>query len=311
MTIEELLSEWLYENHRGEIKERTLLRYESMISQNIVPLLGKEDIESLTPRELQRRINEIRTRISPRTKRPLSPSSINTIIAILRLAYGYANDFDITASNPTLRLKRSPKPKIIETKAFSRDEQIKIEKCIERMGNDEYFGIIFTLYTGLRIGELLALTWKDINIKTGLISISKTVYCTKDGQGNWHYVTSSPKTKSSIRTIPFPSFLKDRLASLKRERRSQYIVCQNDGKTLKEKTFIYRYRALLKKARVRILNFHCLRHTFATRALESGMDIKTLSEILGHASVATTLNIYAHSLLEHKKKQMRRLKRLI
>lgn len=311
MLMKDLLYEWLYEIHKNEIKERTFLRYESIIKFHILPIWGDKDIESITPRELQRDVNLLRNKISGRTNKPLSPSSINTIITTIKLAYGYANDFEITKHNPTLRLKRISNNEKIKANAFTREEQIKIENYIEKLNNDEYFGIILVLYTGLRIGELLALTWKDINLKTGLITINKTMYRGKVCDGIWEYRITKPKTKASNRIIPMPSFIKEKLSELKKNRKSKYIVCRNDGSELNEKIFRYRYNMILKRIKVRRLNFHCLRHTFATRALENKMDIKTLSEILGHSNVSTTLNIYVHSLMDFKKQQMRKIKRLI
>ena len=311
MNVIELLNEWLYENHRSEIKERTLLRYETLIINHINPLIGDYDVDTLTARDLQKKINELKNKISVRTGRSLSASSINTVIAILKLAYDYANDFEITKNNPTLRIKRVQRMEMRKAEAFTRDEQIRIENYIERLNNNEYFGIILVLYTGLRIGELAALTWKDINLRAGLINIDKTIYKTRRPNGTWEYVVGSPKSKTSNRLIPIPSFLKEKLSILKKERKSQYVISKNSGGVLNQRLLASRFDSLLKKIKVRRLNFHCLRHTFATRALENGMDIKTLSEILGHANVATTLNIYAHSLMDHKKQQMRKMKRLI
>ena len=311
MTLKELINEWLYENHKNDIKERTLLRYESLIKYHLINNeIADIYIENISPRNIQRYINKLREKISVKTNKPLSPSSINTIIAILKLAFNYANDFEITQINPMLRIKRIKENKINVVKAFSRDEQIKIENYIEKVNNNENFSVILTLYTGLRLGELLALTWKDINLRNGIITISKTRYKMRE-DNHWIDRVSTPKTASSIREIPLPSFLREKLKELKKNKRSSHIVCKNDGSNLDEKTFIYRYHRILKKSHVRNLNFHCLRHTFATRALENKMDIKTLSEILGHANASTTLNIYAHSLMDHKKQQMRRFKRLI
>lgn len=311
MTLIKLIDEWLYENHKNNIKERTLLRYESLIKHHFIDneIVGK-NVDDINPRDIQRYINRLREKTSTRTGNNLSSSSINTIIAILKLVFDYGNDFEITSNNPMQRIKRLKTNKINEIKSFTRDEQIKIENYIEKVNNDENFGIILTLYTGLRLGELLALTWKDINLKNGILYVTKTQYKIKE-KDKWIDRVSTPKTNNSIREIPLPSFLKDKLKELKKNKRSSRVVSRNDGSRLDEKTFIYRYHQILKKSHVRILNFHCLRHTFATRALENKIDIKTLSEILGHANASTTLNIYAHSLMDHKKKQMRRFKRLI
>lgn len=311
MTLMELIEEWLYQNHKNEIKERTVLRYESLIKFHIKgATISNININDISPRDIQRYINELRDKISNRTNKKLSSSSINSIIAILKLAYNYANDFEITQSNPVRRIKRIKLNKNNVVRAFTRDEQIKIENYIEKEANNENFGIILALYTGVRLGELLALTWNDINLKTGIISISKTQYKFKINK-SWIDKVSTPKTIYSIREIPIPSFLKEKLKELKKTKSSQKIISKNNGDKFDEKLFIYRYRKLLNKAKVRYLSFHCLRHTFATRALENKMDIKTLSEILGHSNVATTLNIYVHSLMDHKKQQMRKFKRII
>ena len=311
MTLNELMNEWLYDNHKDEIKERTILRYECLINNHIKNSIGLENINSITPRILQKWINEIKEKKSDRTGKCLSPSSINSLIAIIKLAFKYAIDFDILSINPTLKIKRvrTTEQKLVKT--YTREEQIKIERYIEKIDNDEYFGIILVLYTGLRIGELFALTWKDINLKTGIMNVNKTMYEMKGEDGSWKYKIGVPKSKASVREIPLPSFLIYKLKELKKNKKSNYIICKNDGSVLSQKLFVYRYHMLLKKLKIRRLNFHCLRHTFATRALENKMDIKTLSEILGHSNIVTTLSIYTHSLIEYKKKQMRRFKRLI
>ena len=310
MTLKELATEWLYINHKDDIKPRTLLRYECSLKNYLYPHFQDEVIDNLSPRDIQRWINILKADNSPRTGKPLSSSSINTIIAILKLLFDYAINFEIIPNNPVRNIKRLSKREDDNIKAFTREEQIKIENYIERLHNDEYFPYILTLYTGLRLGELLALTWKDVNLKLGLITINKTIY-KYPHNGKWEYVVDSPKSRKSIRDIPLPNFIKDKLRELKKNKKSIYVVVKKDGTRINDKLLIYRYKMLLKRARVRYLNFHCLRHTFATRALENNIDIKTLSEILGHANAATTLNIYTHSLMKHKRQQIRKMKRLI
>ena len=311
MKVSQLLDEWLYQNHCHAIKDNTILRYQCTINCHINPLMGEMNVEDITARDLQRIINEIKNNISERTNRHLSNSTINNIIAVLKLAFNYAVDFDIIDVNPTLKIHNFPVKREEAVKAFTKEEQIKIERYIDKLHNDEYFCYILVLYTGLRIGEMLALTWNDINLASGLINIDKTFFRFKEESGHWKYHVGSPKTDHSIRQIPIPSFLKEKLREIKRKKISKYVISKNDGSPLDDKLIVYRYKMLLRHARVRYLNFHCLRHTFATRALEAHMDIKTLSEILGHANAAITLNIYVHSLIDYKKQQMRKMKRLI
>lgn len=311
MTIKELIFEWLYENHKHDVKERTLTRYESLSQTNIFPYIGDREVSDMSPREIQRFVNLLKSTDSIRTGRPLSSSSINIVITILKMVFNYATEFEIITNNPMQRIKKVSKKECRVASAFTREEQMKIERYIEKQDTDEYFGIILVLYTGLRIGELMALTWKDVNVKRGCIIINKTVYRAKDKQGHWTYKIDTPKTANSQREIPMPKFLVEKAKEMKSRAKSKYVVAYDSGEPIQDKTFVYRYYTMLRHLKVRRLNFHCLRHTFATRVLESKMDIKTLSEILGHASASTTLNIYAHSLANHKKHQMRKLKRLI
>lgn len=311
MKFKELAKEWLYINHRDEIKPRTLLRYECCLNQHLYPHFQDEEIDNLTPRDMQRWIQILKEDVSNRTKKILSPSSINTFIAILKMIFGYAYDFEIILNNPTARIRRMPSKEEKRVKAFTREEQIRIENYIEKQNNNEYFPYILVLYTGIRLGELLALTWKDINLKTGTMTISKTLYKYPTTNGKWEYRIDSPKSIKSNREIPLPMFLREKLAVMKKEKKSQHVVSRNDGTSINDKTLIYRYHMILKRTKTRYLNFHCLRHTFATRALENNIDIKTLSELLGHANAATTLNIYTHSLMKHKRQQIKKMKRLI
>lgn len=312
MLLKELLQEWLLENHKFEIKERTTLRYECIINIHIKgSIIDEEDIDLLSPRLIQKFINNLKNTKSNKTNKLLSSSSINCAITVLKLAFEYANTYEITQNNPMLRIKRIKINQIKKAEAFTRKEQIKLEKYLDELNNYEYFGYLLDLYTGIRLGELLALTWKDINLKTGIMTINKTQYVSKKNDGTWKDTISTPKTLKSYREIPLPTFLKDKLIEYKKFKKSNKVIAKLDGTKLSQKCFISRYHKLLKKIGIRDLNFHSIRHTFATRALENNMDIKTLSEILGHSNASTTLNIYAHSLIDHKRQQMKKLKRLI
>ena len=311
MNLKELLNEWLYENHKDNLKPRTLLRYEVSMNTNIIPYFGELRIEDIDARKVQQIVNEIKSRPSKYTGRVLSNSSINNCILILKLAFAYALDFELIQKDPTSKIKQVKLIRSESIKAFSLDEQIKFERYIDKQNNDEYFVYILTLYTGLRLGEVTALTWKDINLKTGTININKSKYKIRNKEGIWVYEISSPKSKASIRQIPIPSFLKDKLIDLKKRSKSKYVVARVTGEELTDKVITWRLSLILRKLKIKNLSFHSLRHSFATRALENKMDIKTLSEILGHSDITTTLNIYTHSLINHKKKEMRKIKRVI
>lgn len=163
-------------------------------------------------------------------------------------------------------------------------------------------GILICLYTGLRIGELCALKWSDINFELSILTVNGTQVRTKNG-----IEIISPKSKSSKREIPIPNFLIDKIKSL--PRKSDFLLSRY-GKPFDVRTYRRYFKSILKKAYLPDIKFHSLRHTFATRALEVGIDYKTLSEILAHSSVSITLDLYAHSLKEHKKNEMNKLNKI-
>lgn len=161
------------------------------------------------------------------------------------------------------------------------------------------------LYAGLRIGELIALQWKDIDLQKGLLTISRSCHDTSSG-----IVFDEPKTATSHRVIPLPKQLLPKLKSIKKSSNSDFVVSVG-GNAVSVRSYQRSFELLLKRQNIVHRGFHSLRHTFATRALECGMDVKTLSEILGHKNPTVTLNRYAHSLLEHKAAMMNRLGKLL
>lgn len=168
-------------------------------------------------------------------------------------------------------------------------------------------GIILCLYTGLRIGELLALEWSDIDFSKGELTVSKTCHDAKTENG-YKRITDTPKTTASRRVIPIPRQILPFLREQKKKSHSTFVV--GEDKLQSVRSYQYSFSLLLKKLGIPHRGFHALRHTFATRALECGMDVKTLSEILGHKNSVVTLNRYVHSLMPHKHDAMNRLGKL-
>lgn len=158
--------------------------------------------------------------------------------------------------------------------------------------------------------ELLALTWDDIDFDKRLLRVNKTVYTiTKNGK-NEAYV-DKPKTKQSNRLIPLPKQVISVLKKNKIESKSNYIIATKLGDIVQNRSYQKSFKSILRKCNITYKNFHSLRHTFATRALELGMDVKALSEILGHKNSMITLNRYSHSLLEHKFEYMNKVGKLL
>lgn len=169
-------------------------------------------------------------------------------------------------------------------------------------------GILLCLYTGMRIGELCALKWNDIDVEEEIIHINRTVQRLDTEEKKSALIVSYPKSRSSVRNIPIPKCILDVLLSFYAyENSTAYIFTGKENVPAEPRTFQYRYRKYLEKAGVKYRKFHTLRHTFATRCIHCGIDIKTLSEILGHSNVKITLEYYCHTTMEQKKKQMNRL----
>ncbi len=204
------------------------------------------------------------------------------------------------------------RPKMPEAKneCFTLAEQKKIEQYILEKDKTRLFGVILCLYTGLRLGELLALEWGDIDFAEAEMQVNKACHDAKDGSGRFCRITGSPKTRSSIRRIPLPRQLLPHLKALKKKSHATYVLSSGE-KPIAVRSYQRSFEGLLKKLKIRHRGFHVLRHTFATRALECGMDVKTLSEILGHKNSAITLNRYAHSFTEHKKGMMNLVGKLL
>ncbi len=166
-------------------------------------------------------------------------------------------------------------------------------------------GILLCLHTGMRIGEVCALKWEDIDIVQGVINVNRTIeriYIIENGNRHTELIISTPKTQNSIREIPLSKELIKMIKPLKKVVNSDFFVLTNESKPTEPRTYRNYYKSILQNLQIPLLKFHGLRHSFATRCIESQCDYKTVSVILGHANISTTLNLYVHPNLEQKKK---------
>lgn len=188
-------------------------------------------------------------------------------------------------------------------------DQKRLEHHLLRELTPTHAGILLSLYTGLRIGEICALAWEDIDLENSIIHVRHTVSRVKSKDTSCAksaLIIDAPKTKSSARDIPIASILQSVLRKIKKISSSKYVISDTSD-FVSPRTFEYRYHRLLETCGIDPINFHALRHTFATRCVETGMDIKTLSEILGHSNPSITLSIYVHSSIERKRSQLEKL----
>lgn len=310
MTTQNLLTEWLDVYHKEHIKGRTYSRYQGLITMHIVPTLGERDVSELGRRELQEFLAQQKKNGNIRNGEKLSATSINMMLSVLKLAFEYACDMGYIEENPCVRVRRM-KAEAKKIEAFTVDEQRAIESEISAANDRCLYGILLCLYTGLRIGELLGLTWNDVDLERGVIKITKTVYREKDESGIWRLCVDAPKTKTSDRVIPLPEYITNMLRQDYEKAQTPYVVENKKGERMSIRSYQYIFEKLTERAGVRKLNFHALRHTFATRAIECGMDIRTVADIMGHQNASVTLNRYAHCMLDHKIEMMRKLPRIL
>jgi len=233
--------------------------------------------------------------------RGLSPVTIKNIYGLLRMAVTKAEDRNMLPVNPCRNIKL---PEIVrkEIKPFTMQQQAILEAT-----ND--IAIILPLFTGIRLGELSALRIENVDLEKGSIHIESTLQRVNSFEDKsakkTKIITTIPKSKKSVRTIPLPPCVTELLKQhIKADR--GYLLTNSDTYVI-PRTIQNRYKNLLQKCGIEHTKFHTLRHTFATRCLEKNVDIKTLSEVLGHANAAITMNIYCHSCDEHKRACMERL----
>lgn len=308
MTYKNWLNEWLTHYIKPSSKQRTFVQYSKVAQIHILPYLGDFGLTDLTPFVLQKFITDLTTNGNKRTGKGLSPNFVKTILSVIQNSLKTAH---LVGYLPEYSANKIKRPKIIEkqVECFTIQEQKKIEEAALSTRKDKYRGIIICLYTGLRIGELLALTWNDIDFDKNILSVTKTCH---DGNENGKHVRiiDTPKTENSRRQIPLSKTLIKMLKDLKKKSKCEFVIADGE-KPVFIRSYQRTFELFLKKLKLPHKGFHSLRHTFATRALECGMDVKSLSEILGHKNATITLNRYAHSLWEHKAEMMNKLSKML
>lgn len=304
MKYTDWLIKWLEDYVRPSVKVRTYERYALIVEQHIKEAIGGAEPDDLTPLVLQSLVAELLRNGNKKTGGGLSANSVNAVISVIQNSLKTAHLLGLAKEYTADKIKR---PKLTEkpVECFTLAEQKRIEQAIFAGKKDKMYGILLCLYSGLRIGELMALGWSDIDLAKGILTVSKSCH---DGKGG--LVIDDPKTAASRRVIPLPKQLLPILKALKKRSDSPFVVSAN-GKPVSVRSYQRSFELLLKRLKIPHKGFHSLRHTFATRALECGMDVKTLSEILGHKNPTITLNRYAHSLMEHKTDMMNRLGKLL
>lgn len=292
-TVEEWLTFWLHVT-KENIKPSTYANYNSRIENYIVPFLGKKKLIHLTNRHTEGFMNHL-------IQLKLAPATVRSIFMVLKSATRKAFQGNYILTDPCNEIKMSFGP-MKEVAVLTKQEQKKIETVAFQ--ETECSPVVLALYTGLRIGEISGLKWSDIDFERDVIYVRRTLtrVSVKSSSDKTKVIFSTPKTKSSLRSIPLAKnlkyYLEQKQATAKAT--SEFVIsCK--GTYAEPRVISYRFRKTIEQAGIRRIHFHMLRHTFATRCVEQGIDIATVSKLLGHSSIKMTLDTYTDSLWESRK----------
>jgi len=293
---------------RISVKESTYYRYEYIADRHICPELGKINVSDISAPLINTFLNQKLKSGRLDGNGGLSPSYVKSIMLVIIEALAFACSEKYCS--PLSGKINKPNAKKEEISILTEESRQKLERYIQVNTDITALGVMTSLYAGLRIGEICALAWDDIDLANQIIHVRHTVARVKSDEEDCpiksKWIIDEPKTKSSKRDIPIASILMPILSLLQSRSKSRYVVSETDD-FISPRTYEYRFHQILKKSGVDDTNYHALRHTFATRCVAVGVDIKSLSEMLGHSNVAITLNTYVHSSMSMKRVQLEKL----
>ena len=292
-----------------QIKQSSYVKYGNIIRLHLIPCFGSIRITDITRENVNQFCSELLLGDDEHTA--LSSKSVTGIISVMKNIFEYAEQvkkYDVISLNG-ISVKQTQK----RLRILSVNEQQRLCEYLFENFDLCNFGILLSLYTGLRIGEVCALKWEDILFDERVIYIHQTMQRLQIANSNTNKTEvniSSPKSECSMRKIPIPDRLYDLMVQYRQSGRSYFLTGLAD-KYIEPRTMQNRFKKALRACEIEDANFHTLRHTFATRCVELGFDLKSLSEILGHANVNITLNRYVHPSMELKQQNMNLLSDLL
>ena len=293
-TFEEIVALWQADK-KQYVKRSTYSAYSLLIANHLLPAFtGVNDVTEILVQDF----------VFTKLEQGLSQKSIKDILIVLKMILrygvkqGYLEHREIDVKFPTERERQ-------EVEVLSRNNQKRIMEYVQSHFTFMNLGIYICLCAGLRIGEVCALVWDDIDVENGVINISKTkqrIEVMEGGEKHTEVIIDTPKSKNSIREIPIAKDLMKMIKPFKKVVNGSFYVLTNSDQPTEPRTYRNYYKRLMEQLNMPKLKFHGLRHSFATRCIESKCDYKTVSVLLGHSNISTTLNLYVHPNMEQKKK---------
>ena len=307
-TFSDVAREWLCYK-KPLLKEASLSKYTNIINLHLLPFFRDQDIHNITLEQMESFYNGLLiTKTIKGTA--LAPKTTLDILSVMKAILLYATTKKYMNVLPVLRYEYRAVPKKLVVLSGRNQKILSTYLCVNLTYRN--LGLLICMYTGIRLGEACALTWEDISLTEGYIYIHKTMQrIQKEHNGKkTMIIIAEPKTQSSIRTIPLPRQLIQLIKSSKLPMQG-YLLTGSYEKYIEPRNYQYHFKKILQQCKIPKTNFHTLRHTFATRCVELGFDIKTLSEILGHSNINITLNRYVHPSFNLKKQNMNKMNKLI
>lgn len=293
-TIREIAAAWK-EYKRPYVKQSTMAAYVLILENHILPTFGEDN--SLPEQSVQ-------AFVLHKIESGLSTKSVKDILIVLKMVmkFGVKKEW-MTYYEWDIKYPPNSENKVLDVLSVSNHRKIlnHIQSHFTFMG----LGIYISLSTGLRIGEICSLKWSDINVTDGILTVNRTIeriYIIEGEKKHTELVINTPKTKNSCREIPMNKELLGMLKPLKKVVNDDYYILTNDERPIEPRTYRNYYKRLMEKLDIPKLKYHGLRHSFATRCIEVGCDYKTVSVLLGHSNISTTLNLYVHPNMEQKKR---------
>lgn len=292
------------EDKKQYVKRSTFAAYTLLIENHILPSFGEMALVEE---------QDVQTFVFRKLNEGLSHKTIKDILIVLKmiLSFGVKNQMteyrQIDIKFPTERDKHS-------IDILNRSHQKQIMEYIRLHFTFKNLGIYICLSAGMRIGEICALTWDDLDVENGIIHVRKTIqriYVIEEHRKYTEVILDTPKTKNSIREIPMTKNLLKMIRPIKKIVNGNFYVLTNEPKPTEPRTYRNYYKQFMQSLGLPLIKFHGLRHSFATRCIESKCDYKTVSVLLGHSNISTTLNLYVHPNLEQKKRCMEQMSRLL
>ena len=284
ITFSDIVDSWLMSKYNS-VKESTYFNYKYIIKKYLYPKLRHKTLKQLLKYDFNVLINNSKS---------LNKTSLKKIITILKSILKFAErKYDVDFKIDLIKVVNKDVPEI---KIFTTREKKKLINYCYNSENLKEIGILISLYTGLRIGELCALKWKDIDLSKDILTVNYTLQRISTDDGT-KILFGKPKTRSSIRQIPINKTLHNilyKIYTLNVYDKESYFLTGSTTQFIEPRNYQYTFKTILKKLRIPYYNFHILRHTFATDCININMDVKSLSRILGHSNVNITLNKYVH-----------------